>query len=361
MPLFSALEHIRKKRRLAGTTSVAASRVAEATAQANIVRDPTEASGANLPEPLRGVGDSPGDSGEAPGPSPDAEGLADTNVQLAMQIQNIALKTIPMLMPPVVKAVMKKAIDASQDAGLPSGFGGGGIMGSESDIEGAFADVAAGMPGGDVGVGTGGTSPGGSLGPAGTPGAAGMDSGPGAGGEGAGGDGGGGGVGAGGGAGPGGGDACCFIAGTMITTKDGDVAIEDIKEGDTVVSYDLDGTGEYIQSVVNETVIRTRSGYYVITFKSGRTLGITNDHPLYTTHGWASLDPIATGDNPAYKRLGKLIQLSTFTHVLHISGEYDRIREIKFVPGFLATYTLGKVFPAKNFFADNYLASNYAC
>lgn len=160
-----------------------------------------------------------------------------------------------------------------------------------------------------------------------------------------------------GGSGGGSGGMCCFVAGTKITTKWGQVNIEDVNVGDTVLSYNLEA--EYFsQSVVNELVIKPREAYFTITFKSGKTLNLTDDHPMWTNNGWASIDPSKTEANPWYDRLAVTETISVGSLILSDELMYDAVESIEENVGEITTYTLGNVTPDQNFFADGYLASN---
>jgi hypothetical protein len=108
-----------------------------------------------------------------------------------------------------------------------------------------------------------------------------------------------------------------------------------------------------------KTVERTE--HYVVEFDSGNTLHVTNDHPMWSHKGWASIMPAATTGNKLYDRLDKVLPLLVGTGVLNEFGKYDTITSIIAIDGNVTTYTLGEVLPAKNFYADGFLASNYAC
>jgi hypothetical protein len=177
------------------------------------------------------------------------------------------------------------------------------------------------------------------------------------GGEGGGGSGSGGGSGGGQG-GTGGGGMCCFTAGTLVTTPDGFKTIEDVETGDIVRSYDLD-THKFVDSPVGKTKIVTRTEFYKVTFQSGRALNMTDDHPLFTASGWASINPETTASNPNYDRLDRVQTLSVGTPVMTESEWFDTIVSIEHIPGKIKTYTLGGISPANTFFAEGYLASNW--
>jgi len=179
------------------------------------------------------------------------------------------------------------------------------------------------------------------------------------GGGGAGGDGGGPGIG--GGNGPGGGagsGVCCFVAGTKIAMPDGLVMnIEDITPGDTVMSRSF-MNGEMIRSEVGGTIAVLRHVTYRMKLSQCVIPGITDDHPLWTTDGWCALDPEAARANPGYAHIGSIKQLAVGSMVYNINGELEEVLSINAVPGEVITYSLLDVTPARNFYANGYLASN---
>jgi len=91
---------------------------------------------------------------------------------------------------------------------------------------------------------------------------------------------------------------CCFPAGTMVTMADGGLKpIEKIREGDRVLSYDVE-KGVFVHRRVLSTIIVVREGIYEI---NGGILSPMDDHPLYVEkpdgrRGWATIKPRAFKD-----------------------------------------------------------------
>ena len=71
----------------------------------------------------------------------------------------------------------------------------------------------------------------------------------------------------------------CFVAGTMVLTATGLVAIENIKAGDRVVSANTD-TGECAEKTVLETYVRQVTEVVYLTI-GGEKITTTHDHPFY--------------------------------------------------------------------------------
>ena len=72
----------------------------------------------------------------------------------------------------------------------------------------------------------------------------------------------------------------CFLPGTKIATPGGEEAIEKIKPGDKIQSFDQE-TREITSGVVSEPYSVTRDHYYVVRTKSGEEVKTTDEHPFY--------------------------------------------------------------------------------
>jgi hypothetical protein len=154
-----------------------------------------------------------------------------------------------------------------------------------------------------------------------------------------------------------GGGLRCFIAGTQISTPDGFINIEDIVDGQEVLSWDL-YSNKVVTSLVGKLTTTQRLEYYMVTFESGNSIGITNDHPLYTDNGWESIDPTATCHIDEYNHVDLVSKLNADSWVWTQSDNTDLVKSIIPVLGQVTMYTLCCVSPAENFFANGYLASD---
>ena len=78
----------------------------------------------------------------------------------------------------------------------------------------------------------------------------------------------------------------CFPAGTLIATPDGKVAIESLKEGDDVVSWDTSTKRQVIGKVSN-TFTRFSQNILAITLDDDTTIETTGAHPFWVANkGW---------------------------------------------------------------------------
>ena len=87
----------------------------------------------------------------------------------------------------------------------------------------------------------------------------------------------------------------CFIAGTMVLTATGLVAIEKIKAGDVVISTDPD-TLETAEKPVLETYVRQVDTLVHLTI-NGEEIVTTDNHPFYVQgRGFIEADKLLVGD-----------------------------------------------------------------
>ncbi len=87
----------------------------------------------------------------------------------------------------------------------------------------------------------------------------------------------------------------CFVAGTMILTASGLVAIEAIKAGDEVISTNAD-TFEVAEKPVLETYIRETTELVHLTI-NGELIKTTYEHPFYVKeHGFVNAGELYIGD-----------------------------------------------------------------
>lgn len=92
----------------------------------------------------------------------------------------------------------------------------------------------------------------------------------------------------------------CFIAGTMVMTAVGMKRIEEIKKGDTVLSYD-DNAGRYEGMPVTDTYINETEELVEINV-GDETIACTPGHSFLTTKGWKKAGDLT--DKDILKTLG---------------------------------------------------------
>lgn len=101
----------------------------------------------------------------------------------------------------------------------------------------------------------------------------------------------------------------CFIAGTMVMTAVGMKRIEEIKKGDTVLSYD-DNAGRYEEMPVTDTYINETEE--LVEIKVGNeTITCTPGHSFLTTNGWKKAGDLTIND--ILKTLGKDQKITKIT------------------------------------------------
>jgi intein/homing endonuclease len=91
-------------------------------------------------------------------------------------------------------------------------------------------------------------------------------------------------------------DGACFVTGTPLLTPDGAKPIEELKEGDLVLSRnEFDPTGPVEARRVLQTFRRSASIWHV--HVRGRVIGTTKEHPFYVLgKGWRAAGELEVGD-----------------------------------------------------------------
>lgn len=131
----------------------------------------------------------------------------------------------------------------------------------------------------------------------------------------------------------------CFLAGTMITTPDGDKAIETLSAGDEVISFN-EKTGEHEVSVIGDIDVLQKDAYYNV----NNEVNATGEHPFYTNKGIEELQ--------YFDSTHKLIDFDgNEVPVL----TYERVQES------VTVYNLLDVVPNHNYYASNFLVHNKGC
>lgn len=121
-------------------------------------------------------------------------------------------------------------------------------------------------------------------------------------------------------------DVHCLAKGTKITMADGsEKNIEEIKEGDEVLSYTTSNTMG--KSTVKAVVQKSHTDFVTYRFKSGRSLTCTLDHPLFSPKfGWVSCDP---EKSKSYKGFVNVATVKIGTYILQSDGSDDQITAIE--------------------------------
>ncbi|MFA6307869.1 MAG: hypothetical protein WCS88_01605 [Patescibacteria group bacterium] len=158
---------------------------------------------------------------------------------------------------------------------------------------------------------------------------------------------------------PGGGTILsCFPAGTKILMADNSSKnIEDVQIGDFVLSYD-EKLGVEVVAEVLELAAPVREHMCEITFADDDSLKLTNEHPVYTTDGWKSINPEET-----YKENDDFVveRLLLGDEVFFVNELYKVVKGINcWQEEGIQTYNLKSVKDSSTFFADDILVHNVA-
>jgi hypothetical protein len=145
----------------------------------------------------------------------------------------------------------------------------------------------------------------------------------------------------------------CFIAGSLVTMANGsDKPIEQVAVGDVVYSYDVPNK-EFGTGVVH-AVQDQENRNYSLTLSDETKIGMTGNHPIFTTHGWAAIEPQNC-------TLPGATQLSVGDSVMRIDSTYLTVSSIVPSEELVSTYTLVDVENFDTFFVNNILVHNKTC
>ena len=117
--------------------------------------------------------------------------------------------------------------------------------------------------------------------------------------------------------GGGGGMGQCLVAGTMIQTADGQVPIESLKEGDTVI-------GQEGENTVTATHCYTGRLHEIVNINHGLIV-MTSTHPVLTDKGWAAVNQHEAQN---LQDEIKVKQLSLGASIVFADGETTEVTDI---------------------------------
>jgi len=150
------------------------------------------------------------------------------------------------------------------------------------------------------------------------------------------------------------GHGLCFVAGTLIRLSDGtDVAIENIKVGDSVLSHN----GEIQEpKEVYELTQPIHNDFVKYTLSNGTTIVSTFDHPYYVNDGLSSFKPEWTTSR--YKLPEVINQIEINDTVFHVDGDELTITNIEVQPEIDTQTYIFSVKDNPNFYANGILVHN---
>jgi hypothetical protein len=133
----------------------------------------------------------------------------------------------------------------------------------------------------------------------------------------------------------------CFPAGTKIQLVNGDVKnIEDIEEGDTLVSFDTHNK-KFTTGRVGKLNKSTQSGLVYIKTEFGEELKSTLGHTIYSQNGWVTADKLVVGDS-----------------LINSNGNVSKIVDIEIISGEFEVYHILNVGNDHTYFANDILVHN---
>lgn len=135
----------------------------------------------------------------------------------------------------------------------------------------------------------------------------------------------------------------CFPAGTRILSEDGNyIAIEDIKEGDKLRTFNTD-TKEFESGIVGSLKSSPQNKLISIVTSTGNSIKSTPGHMFFTADGWKIAARLKVGDK-----------------LLNSIGEEAEIIEISELTGEFTVYHILNVETNYNYFAEDLLVHNFS-
>jgi hypothetical protein len=156
------------------------------------------------------------------------------------------------------------------------------------------------------------------------------------------------------------GGACCFLAGTPISTPDGYRPIEEVEAGDVVFTYDF-VTGESVPATVESTLVKMRSGLYRVDYGQEEPLYVTNDHAMFNGTDWVAIDPVASQVVYGNQYGFDVKPLNVGDTLFGPAGSIYTVEDITPEEGEFLVYTFKLEGKNPWYFAGNVLAHNKCC
>ena len=163
-------------------------------------------------------------------------------------------------------------------------------------------------------------------------------------------------------------NAPCFVAGTKVWTENGQVNIEDVVVGETVLTRDdsEENWGQLSYKGVSSVVVKENQETVLYTFSDGTTLEGTHDHPLwsYSKDAYASYNPALTlsdsGMTVQQIEIGDTVYKATGDDWIPVEADMEVITITNIEPQseLKTVYNLDVVLDNHNFFANRILVHN---
>lgn len=143
-------------------------------------------------------------------------------------------------------------------------------------------------------------------------------------------------------------DVHCFAAGTKVLMSDLSTKnIEDIREGDQVMSFDF-GTNSQEPATVEQTAAVKHCNLVTYAFNDGSSITATDDHPFLTERGWASANPAKSA---IYNGFQGIAQIQVGDKVVTNSGVLT-LESTTVSPTPQMTYTIVRLSNGNAFYAN---------
>ncbi len=136
----------------------------------------------------------------------------------------------------------------------------------------------------------------------------------------------------------------CFLAGTKISTPEGTKAIQKLRPGDTIMSFNEKRLVDEYSGAASVQVLKS-PGYYVI----NDSIKVTGTHPMYTS--------LTRWKDKCELEVTEVKYLLIGDYLVTDAGTQE-IRKIEYFDKDVTVYNLINVVPNHNYYANNYLVHN---
>ncbi|MFY0672670.1 MAG: hypothetical protein JXQ87_04675 [Bacteroidia bacterium] len=147
-------------------------------------------------------------------------------------------------------------------------------------------------------------------------------------------------------------DVHCFAKGTKVLLADSsELIIEDLRLGDTILSYDLN-TNRLKQSIVEKTEKVVHTNLVRYDFESGNSIITTRDHPfLVNVKGWASLLPKKSSIYEGFDGISNVEVGDVFIQ----ANSTDTLVAISPIKNPMETFTISRLSLGNTFIANGFI------
>jgi len=111
----------------------------------------------------------------------------------------------------------------------------------------------------------------------------------------------------------------CFVAGTMVWTPTGVIAIEKLEVGDKVLAWEF-ATSRFVETRVSQATSHTVDAVLDLEIREGPTITVSPEHPFWSNGEWRPVRELRMGDTVSV-RDGEILREAFVESLDAIAGE----------------------------------------